>query len=125
MNRFCNETGVGLIPYGPLFHCFMAKPLGVESARSKATTAMIGELTKADEIIIERVEEVAEKKGWKMSQVALAWIREKGCIPIVGLTSTSIERLDQVCAVRGMRLTADETKYLEEPYAPKPVATHG
>ncbi len=59
-----------------------------------------------------------------MSQVALAWIREKGCIPIVGLTSTSIERLDEACAVRDMRLTADEMKYLEEPYAPKPVAGH-
>jgi aryl-alcohol dehydrogenase-like predicted oxidoreductase len=85
---------------------------------------MSGGLTEADENINKRVQEVAERKGWKMSQVALAWIRGKGCIPIVGLTSTSIERLDEVCAVRDMRLTADEMKYLEEPYAPKPVAGH-
>jgi len=124
MNKFCNETGVGLIPWGPLFSGLLAKPWGVESARSKISVAMSGGVTEADEIINKRVQEVAERKGWKMSQVALAWIRGKGCIPIVGLTSTSIERLDEACAVRDMRLTADEMEYLEEPYAPKPVAGH-
>ena len=124
MNKFCNETGVGLIPWGPLFSGLLAKPWGVESARSKISAAMSGGLTEADEIINQRVQEVAERKGWKMSQVALAWIREKGCIPIVGLTSTSIERLDEACAVRDMKLSIDEMKYLEEPYAPKPVAGH-
>ena len=124
MNKFCDETGVGLIPWGPLYSGLLAKPWGVESARSKAVVAMSGGLTEADEIINKRVQEVAEKKGGKMSQVALAWIIEKGCIPIVGLNSTSIERLDEVCAVRDMKLTADEMKYLEEPYAPKPVVGH-
>ena len=124
MNKFCNETGVGLIPWGPLFSGLLAKPMGVETARSKMSTAMSGGLTGADETIIKRVEEVAEKKGWKMSQVALAWIREKGCIPIVGLNNTSIQRLDEACSVREKKLTADEVKYLEEPYVPKPVSGH-
>ncbi|KAL8758663.1 MAG: hypothetical protein Q9184_003859 [Pyrenodesmia sp. 2 TL-2023] len=108
MNQFCNETG----------------PLGVESARTQMNLAMSGGLTEADETIIERVQEVAGKKGWKMSQVALAWIRGKGCTPIVGLTSASISRLDEACAVREMKLSADEMKYLEEPYVPKPVSGH-
>ncbi|MCJ1435221.1 hypothetical protein MMC27_004593 [Xylographa pallens] len=124
MNKFCNETGVGLIPWGPLFGGLLAKPWGVESARSKLSVAMSGGLTEADEIINKRVQEVAERKGWKMGQVALAWIRGKGCIPIVGLTSTSTDRLDEACAVRDMRLTSDEMAYLEEPYAPKRVAGH-
>lgn len=81
MNKFCNETGVGLIPWSPLFSGFLAKPLGVESARTQMNLAMSGGLTEADETINERVQELAEKKGWKMSQVALAWIRGKGCIP--------------------------------------------
>ncbi|KAL8916204.1 MAG: hypothetical protein Q9208_008656 [Pyrenodesmia sp. 3 TL-2023] len=115
MNKFCNETGVGLIPWSPLFSGFLAKPLGVESARTQMNLAMSGGLTEADEAINERVQELAEKKGRKMSQVALAWLRGKGCIPIVGLTSASISRLDEACAVREMRLSADEMKYLEEP----------
>ena len=124
MNKLCKETGVGLIPWGPLFSGLLAKPLSVETARSKISIAMSGGLTEADKIINKRVEEVADKKGCKMSQVALAWIREKGGIPIVGLNSTSIERLDEACAVRYIKLAADEVRYLEEPYIPKPVAGH-
>jgi aryl-alcohol dehydrogenase-like predicted oxidoreductase len=124
MNKFCNETGVGLIPWSPLASGFLSKPLGVETARSKMIAAFSGPLTEADQIIIKRVQELAEKKGLKMSQVALAWLRGKGCIPIVGLNSTNIERLDEACDIRDMKLTADEMKYLEEPYAPKAVAGH-
>lgn len=124
MNKFCNETGVGLIPWGPLFSGLLAKPLGIQSARTQMSIRMSGGTTEADEIINKRVQEVAERKGWKMSQVALVWIREKGCVPIVGLASTSIERLDEVCAIREMKLTPDEVKYLEESYVPKPVIGH-
>jgi aryl-alcohol dehydrogenase-like predicted oxidoreductase len=113
-----------LIPYGPLLSDLLAKPWGVESARTKTSVAWSGGFTEANETINRRVQDVAERKGWKMSQVALAWVRAKGCIPIVGLTSTSIERLNAVCTVRDMRLAADEMEYLEEPYAPKPVAGH-
>ena len=124
MIKFCKETDVGIIPWGPLFSGLLAKPWGVESARTKTSIAMSGGVTEADEIINKRVQEIAEKKGWKMSQVALAWIRGKGCIPIVGLASTNTERLDEACAVRDMRLSAEEMEYLEEPYRPKPVAGH-
>ena len=124
MNKFCKETGVGLIPWGPLYSGLLAKPWGVDTPRSKLSVAMSGGITDADKTIIQRVQEVAERKGWKMGQVALAWLRGKGCIPIVGLNSTSIERLDEACAVRGLSLTAEEMKYLEEPYVPKPVFGH-
>jgi hypothetical protein len=36
--------------------------------------------------IVRRVQEVAEKKGWKMSQVALAWINKTVSSPVVGFT---------------------------------------
>ena len=124
MNKFCNETGVGLIPWGILSGGLLARPSGVETARSKNSAAFFDRITEADEAINKRVQDVAEKKGWKMSQVALAWIREKGCIPIIGLTSASTERLDEACALRDLKLTPDEVKYLEEPYVPKPVSGH-
>ncbi|KAL8910194.1 MAG: hypothetical protein Q9171_004492 [Xanthocarpia ochracea] len=124
MNKFCNETGVGLIPWGPLFGGLLAKPWGVESTRSKLSAAMSGGLTEADEAINKRVQEVAEKRGWKMSQVALAWLRGKGCVPIMGLTSANVQRLDEACAVKDLKLTEDEMRYLEELYVPKQVVGH-
>ena len=72
--------------------------------------------------IIKRTHELAEKKGWKMSQVALAWIIQKGTIPICGFSNLS--RLDEAVAVRGKKLTEEEIKYLEEPYLPKKITGH-
>ena len=59
--------------------------------------------------------ELAGKKGWKMSQVALAWNIQKNTIPIVGVSK--LARLEEAIAVRGKVLSEEEMKYLEEPKA--------
>lgn len=123
MNRFCNDTGVGIIPWSPLFGGRLARAVGYdESLRSKKPSPFDSGLTEADEKIICRVEELADKKGWKMSQVALAWHKAKGAVPIVGFNS--IKRMDEACDVRGKTLTDEEVKYLEEPYMPKSIQGH-
>ena len=72
--------------------------------------------------IIKRVQELADKKGWKMSQVALAWINRNISSPIIGFSS--VDRMDEAIAVRGKTLTEEEIKYLEELYEPKVVLGH-
>lgn len=123
MNRFCNETGVGIIPWSPLFSGRLARPLGYDkSLRSKRPSSHHPGLTPADEEIVRRVEEVATKKGWKMNEVALAWHKSKGTVPIVGLYA--VERIEEVCDMRSKSLTDEEVKHLEEPYVPRPVVGH-
>ncbi|KAK9413535.1 putative NADP-dependent oxidoreductase domain-containing protein [Seiridium unicorne] len=125
MNKYCNETGVGLIPWSPLYRGLLARPLGsAATVREESTkaTAMGTAVSEADKTIIKRVEELAQKKGWKMSHVALAWILQKGTIPIVGFSN--LGRLEEATEVRGKSLTEDEIKYLEEPYQPKNIAGH-
>lgn len=123
MNRFCKETGVGIIPWSPLFGGLLARPFGVqESERSKIPSPFGSAVTPADEQIVKRVEEVAGKKGWKMAQVALLWLRSKGAIPVVGLNS--ISKVEEAVELRGKELSAEEVEYLEEPYIPKPIAGH-
>jgi aryl-alcohol dehydrogenase-like predicted oxidoreductase len=68
------------------------------------------------------VQELAEKKGWKMSQVALAWINKRISSPIIGFSS--VDRIDEAIEVRGKTLTEEEEKYLEELYQPKAIAGH-
>lgn len=123
MNPFCRETGVGLINWAPLYSGLLARSLGsTTTAREESLKGMLGELSSEDTKIIERVQELADNKGWKMSQVALVWIIAKGCIPIVGLSS--VPRLEDAVAIRGKNLTEDEVKYLEEPYKPKAMVGH-
>jgi aryl-alcohol dehydrogenase-like predicted oxidoreductase len=68
------------------------------------------------------VQELAEKKGWKMSQVALAWINKRISSPIIGFSS--VDRIDEAIEVRGKTLTEEEEKYLEELYQPKAISGH-
>jgi len=114
MNRYCHLTGVGLIPWSPLYRGHLARPPGSpDTARSESD---------ADNKIITRVHELAEKKGWPMTQVALAWILQKNTIPIVGFSS--VDRMDQAVGVKGKTLTEEEIKYLEMPYVPKTIVGH-
>ena len=79
-------------------------------------------MTEADREIIGRVEELAKKKDWTMSHVATAGINKRIASPIIGFSS--IERMDESLEVKGKELTAEEEKYLEEPYKPRPVHGH-
>lgn len=74
MNRYCNETGVGLIPWAPLCRGHLArKPdqfgATVRSEGEKKNATFAAGWGEADDEIVRRVVEVAEKRGWKMSHV--------------------------------------------------------
>ncbi|KAI1104374.1 Aldo/keto reductase [Jackrogersella minutella] len=123
MIRYCDETGVGVLPYSSNYGGNLVRPLGCDdSIRAKTPSPVGGALSAADEEIIRRVEKLAAEKGWKMSQVNLAWHRAKGTIPIVGFNKVS--RLDEACGARGKTLTAEEVKFLEEPYVLQPIKGH-
>ena len=123
MIRYCNATGVGIIPWSPLYGGLLAKPLGVkDSVRANTPSPFQSALTSADEQIIKRVEEVASKKNWTMAQVALSWLISKGAIPVAGLTST--ERVEEMAELCEESLDDEEIQYLEEPYIPKPISGH-
>ena len=124
MNKYCSETGVGLIPWAPLAGGKLARPLSAAGTTTRSQNTSLSTLptNEADTTIIQRVEELANKKGWKMSHVGLAWSIQKGDVPIVGFSK--IERIDEAIDVWGKRLTDEEIKYLEEPYQPKNVADH-
>lgn len=123
MIRFCKDTGVGIIPWSPLFAGRLARPAGYDkSARSKMPSGHHPGTTLKDEEIIGRVENLAAKKRWKMSQVALVWHKSKGTIPIVGLNS--VDRANEMCELRGKSLTDEEVEYLDELYEARPVAGH-
>ena len=72
--------------------------------------------------IIKRVQELADKKGWKMSHVALAWINKRVASPIIGFSN--VDRMDEALEVQGKTLTEEEEKYLEELYQPKAISGH-
>ena len=70
--------------------------------------------------IVARVHELAERKGCKMSQIALAWQWAKGvAAPIVG--ATKARYLDDAAGALEVHLTPEEVAWLEECYLPHPI----
>jgi aryl-alcohol dehydrogenase-like predicted oxidoreductase len=137
MNRFCYDTGVGLIPvshhcrgapttvlganferWGPLAQGALARP--IEQHGSTTRSQGKGEHSETDAAIIKRVKQLADKKGWPMAHVALAWINDRISSPIIGFSSA--KRMDEAIEANGKELTEEEEKYLEELYQAKAVA---
>jgi len=124
---FCDDQGVGVIPFSPLARGVLArKPAQVdETTRYQSDASAKSRYEQADNLTtVERVQEVAEARGIPMAQVALAWMYTKPNIasPIVGTTKP--HHLDDALAAMNVNLTKDEVKRLEEPYRPHPVIAH-
>ncbi|KAL1750062.1 NADP-dependent oxidoreductase domain-containing protein [Schizophyllum commune] len=122
MIAYCKYHGIGLIPWSPLSGGALARPLNAEETpRWKSFNASgVNTQHEIGAEIIKRVDEVAKKRDWAMSQVALAWVARAVDSYIVGFNS--IKRVDQ--GIVDGELTDEEAKYLEEPYVPKPVRGH-
>ena len=117
----CKQMGVSLMPYSPLAAGHLTRPTwNTDTLRSKTDRVAMGKYDsteKQDMQIVRRVQELAQKYGVKMQQIALAWHWAKGVTsPIVG--ATKARYLDDAADALKIKLTAEDVAYLEEPYLP-------
>ncbi|KGO38029.1 Aldo/keto reductase [Penicillium expansum] len=125
MIPYCQDAGVGIIPWSPIARGALARPWGSRETVRENTDGVIkmfvrSRESEADKAIIDRVEEIANKKGVSMAQIAIAWsLTHPGENPILGLHS--VKRIDEAVAAIKVQLSPEEIKYLEEPYVPKAV----
>ncbi|TRM68872.1 NADP-dependent oxidoreductase domain-containing protein [Schizophyllum amplum] len=121
MLAYCKYHGIGVIPWSPLGGGVLARPLNeTDTPRTILRHRWGWRSSDASNEIRKRVEEVAQKRGWKMSQVSLAWVQRSVSSPIVGINS--IKRIEE--SIVDGELTDEEAKYLEEPYIPVAVRGH-
>ncbi|KAJ5138433.1 uncharacterized protein N7515_003281 [Penicillium bovifimosum] len=125
MIPYCLDSGVSLIPWSPVARGALARPWDSRSSLRETTDIGMSMLirnreSEADKAIIDRVEELAGKKGISMAQVAIAWsLSHPSMYPIVGLNSKA--RIDEAVASVHIKLTPEDIQYLEEPYVPKTI----
>ena len=125
---FCQDQGVGVIPFSPLARGVLARPPAQnqnETLRYQSDSLAKSRYEQEDNLTtVKRVSEIAEARGVSMAQIALAWMYTKPYItsPIVGATKP--HHLDDALAAMSIQLTADEVERLEEPYRPHPVIAH-
>ena len=71
-------------------------------------------------MIIARTAELAEKRAVSMTEISLAWLLSKVTSPVVG--ATKLHHIEGAASAVHLELTAEEIRYLEEPYVPHPLA---
>ncbi|KAJ7906908.1 NADP-dependent oxidoreductase domain-containing protein [Mycena leptocephala] len=115
--------GVGSIPWSPLARGALTRPLSSGQSKRSETdwlSANFYASSSAGKEIVNRVEEIAKKRGISMAQVAVAWVFVSA--PIVG--TTSLANLADIIGAIHVQLTEEEIKSLEEPYQPMAVVGH-
>lgn len=120
----CKQMGVSLMPYSPLAAGHLTHPQWTtDTLRSRTDRVAMGKYDRMEEQdmqIVNRVYELANRYGVKMSQIALAWHWAKGVAsPIIGATKKSY--FDDAVGAFAVKLTPEDIAYLEEPYLPHPV----
>ena len=115
----CRQQGVALTPYSPLAGGHLAKRVWAgetERARTDRVLHAKYEAEKENDMqILERVVELADKRGVKVSQIALAWLLKKDVATLL-VGATKPEYLNDAAEALKINLTDEETAYLEEPY---------
>lgn len=127
MLPLCKEEKIGVTPYSPLAAGRLARPGTADTYRYQSDQVAkykYDRTIESDRIIIERVAELAEKRGVTMAQISLAWMFQKEPIaaPIIG--ATKVSQLEDSVKALEIKLTPEEIAYLEEPYVPHEIVGH-
>jgi aryl-alcohol dehydrogenase-like predicted oxidoreductase len=129
MIPLCRAEGLAIIPWSPLARGFLAgnrrqKAAGeTERARTDDFAHRLY-YEPSDFAVVDRVTEVAQRRGVPNAQVALAWLLAQPGVtaPIVGASKPG--QLEDAVAAAELTLAPEELETLAAPYRPHPVLGH-
>jgi aryl-alcohol dehydrogenase-like predicted oxidoreductase len=115
----CRDLGIGFVAYSPLGRGFLTgqirrfEDLAKDDYR-RLSPRFQGENFSRNLDLVRRVEEIAQQKGCKASQLALAWVLAQGkdIIPIPGTKRRKY--LEENVGSLEVELTAEELRRLDE-----------
>lgn len=121
MLPLCKDQGVGITPYSPLASGRLVKNQDEQTARSQTDQIQrnkYDDTKDKDQIVINRVKDIAEKYNVPRIHVALSWLIQKDMVasPIIG--ATKLSHLEQAVGALDLTLSPDDLTYLEEAYIP-------
>lgn len=129
MLPLCRDQGIGVIPWSPLARGFLAgnrtPDKSGETIRSKSDGfAHSMYYQDSDFKVVDRVLELANRRGVRPAQIALAWMLHQPGItaPIIGASKP--HHLEDAISALDVRLSDEERRHLEEPYQPHSILGH-
>ena len=129
MIPFCRAEGIAIIPWSPLARGFVAgnrRPEDHGDTSRAKTDDYAHQLyyQDSDFQIVDRITEVARRRGVSNAQIALAWLLHQPGVtaPIIGASKPG--QLEDLLNAVSLKLTDEELKSLSEPYRPHVVLGH-
>ncbi len=119
MAKLCREDNIAMTPYSSLAGGRLSKRPGQTSKRLEEddyARLKYDATAQQDQVIIDRVARLADRRGVTMTEVSLAWLLAKTTAPVVGATKP--HHVDGAAKAVGLRLAPEEIAWLEEPYLP-------
>ncbi|MBO1307209.1 aldo/keto reductase [Enterococcus sp. 669A] len=127
MIPYCLSEKIALTPYSPMASGRLVRDSSTATSRSttdQAQKAKYDETAEMDQVIIDRVAELAEKYETSRVNIALGWLLQKEPVaaPVVGATKMS--HIESAVAAVDFKLAPEDVLYLEEPYIPHKIVGH-
>ncbi len=115
----CRELGIGFVAYSPLGRGFLTGQIKqfedfAPDDYRRSSPRFQGENFQKNLQLVEQIEEIAQKKGCKPSQLALAWVLAQGedIVPIPGTKRR--QYLQENAAAADIVLTPEELQQIDE-----------
>jgi aryl-alcohol dehydrogenase-like predicted oxidoreductase len=127
MLPLCATEDVGVMPWSPLGAGYLTRPHEEFDATTRGEHEDdLGRPYKegGGVEINERVQELADEKGYSMAQLSMAWLLHKDVVTTPILGTSSVDHLEAAVEAFDIDLSDSELAYLEEPYEPVPVSGH-
>lgn len=125
----CQYEGIGMIPWSPLARGL----LGGNRGRNGETRTLRAErdlrgpkmYNRSDDFdIVDRVAEIAAKRGVSSAQVALAWLLAQPAVTAPVFSPSSLAHVEEAAASIDLKLDTEELKAIAELYQPHPIIGH-
>ena len=113
------ELGIGFVPFSPLGRGFLTGKMNESTVFDSNDfrnnlPRFKPEALKANQVLVELLNEVAQKRNATSAQIALAWLlaQKPWIVPIPG--TTKLNRLKENIGATSIELSADDIRELEE-----------
>lgn len=119
----CRSLGIGFVPFSPLGRGFLTGRLtGTDHLAAndlrRRLPRFVGDNLRHNRALVEKLEQLAERRGCASSQLALAWLLAQGrdIVPIPGTKRRSY--LETNAAAADVALTAEDIAALDAMFPP-------
>ena len=114
----CEELGIGFVPFSPLGRGFLTGTIDQNQTFERndfrnSLPRFTPEARKANQVLVDRLRELAESRRATPAQIALGWLlaQRPWIVPIPGTTKE--HRLDENIAALDIELTSDDLREIE------------